>query len=129
MSDTTDQPRRLIVLGCTGSIGVNTLSVADHLTRNGTPIEVVGLAARSSTKTLIEQAKRFGVKHVAIADESSAKTLRDALPHAEVFAGHDAAFELVKRVPCTDVAAAIVGLAGLLPTVAAVELGRRVHLS
>jgi 1-deoxy-D-xylulose-5-phosphate reductoisomerase len=127
--DHSVEVKKLIVLGSTGSIGVNTLSVVDHLTRNGQAIEVVGLAARSSTKLLLEQAKRFGVKHLAVADPASATELRRSLPDAEVFVGSDAAFQLVKQTPCTDVAAAIVGIAGLLPTVAAVELGRRVHLS
>lgn len=124
-----DYPRRLIVLGSTGSIGVNTLSVVDHLTRNASRIDVVGLAARSSTKTLIEQARRFNVKHLAVADHASAAKLRDSLPDTKVFSGGDAAFQLVKHVECTDVAAAIVGIAGLPATLAAVELGRRVHLS
>lgn len=129
MTRSSAHPRKLIVLGSTGSIGVNTLSVVDHLSRNGTPIEVVGLAVRSSTKALLEQAKRFNVKRLAVADPVSAAKLREALPDAEVFDGSDAAFQLIKQVDCTDVAAAIVGIAGLLPTVAAVELGRRVHLS
>ncbi len=129
MSSHLEHPRRLIVLGSTGSIGVNTLSVVDHLTRNGSKIEIVGLAARSSTKLLIEQAKRFNVKHLAVADKTSAAKLHEVMPDVEIFAGEDAAFQLVKHVKCTDVAAAIVGIAGLLPTLAAVELGLRVHLS
>ena len=117
------------MLGSTGSIGVNTLSVVDHLSRNGVDIEIVGLAARSSTKRLIEQAKRFNVKRLAVADPASAAELRDALPDVEVFSGNDSAVHLVKQVDCTDVAAAIVGIAGLPATLAAVELGRRIHLS
>jgi 1-deoxy-D-xylulose-5-phosphate reductoisomerase len=117
------------VLGSTGSIGVNTLSVVDHLTRNGMPIEVVGLAVRSSTKLLIEQAKRFNVKHLAVADKASAAKLHEAIPEVEIFAGEDAAERLVRKTECTDVAAAIVGIAGLPSTLAAVELGRRIHLS
>eukprot|EP00752_Nemacystus_decipiens_P015046 g13402.t1 len=104
-------------------------SVVDHLSRNGMPIEVVGLAARSSTKLLIEQAKRFNVRHLAVADPASAAALHQALPECNVFSGSDAASELVKQVDCTDVAAAIVGVAGLPATLAAVELGRRIHLS
>lgn len=117
------------MLGSTGSIGVNTLSVVDHLSRNGTPIEVVGLAARSSTKALLEQAKRFKVKHLAVADKASAAKLQEAMPEVEIFSGTDSAERLVRQTHCTDVAAAIVGIAGLPATLAAVELGRRVHLS
>lgn len=135
MSTAPDQhrPRQLIVLGSTGSIGVNTLSVVDHLSRNGTAIEIVGLAARSSTKLLIEQAKRFKVKRLAVADPASAAILAvqlsAELPDIEVFTGEDAAERLVRHTECTDVAAAIVGIAGLPATLAAVELGRRIHLS
>ncbi|MEM9111618.1 MAG: 1-deoxy-D-xylulose-5-phosphate reductoisomerase [Planctomycetota bacterium] len=129
MSQASDHPRRLIVLGSTGSIGVNTLSVVDHLSRNGVEIEVVGLAARSSTKSLIEQARRFSVKHLAVADPSCAARLNEALPDCQVLSGNNAACRLVDKVECTDVAAAIVGVAGLPPTLAAIERGRRVHLS
>lgn len=133
MSSAPDQPRRLIVLGSTGSIGVNTLSAVDHLSRNGMAIEVVGLAARSSTKLLVEQAKRFKVKRLAVADPASAAALAvqlsSELPDVEVFTGEDAAERLVRHTECTDVAAAIVGIAGLPATLAAVELGRRIHLS
>jgi len=124
------KPRKLIVLGSTGSIGVNTLSVVEHLQRNhALPIEVVGLAARSSTKSLIEQARRFGVRALAVADPASAKPLRDALPDATIYAGADAAERLVRETDCTDVAAAIVGVAGLPATLAAAQLGRRIQLS
>jgi 1-deoxy-D-xylulose-5-phosphate reductoisomerase len=130
MNAAPDQPRRLIVLGSTGSIGVNTLGVVEHLQRNSAlPIEVVGLAARSSTKALVEQARRFNVKRLAVADPASAAQLPKQLPDAQVFAGPDAAERLVRETDCTDVAAAIVGIAGLPATLAAAELGRRIHLS
>ncbi len=129
MTASPDQPRKLIVLGSTGSIGVNTLSVVDHLRRNGLPMQVVGLAARSSTKALIDQAKRFSVRHLAVADPASAASLQQALPDAEVSAGPDAAERLVRETDCTDVAAAIVGTAGLPATLAAAELGHRIHLA
>lgn len=123
-------PRKLIVLGSTGSIGVNTLAVAEHLTRTAScPYQVVGLAAHSSTQTLLDQARRFNVRHLAIADLNGASKLRKALPEATVFAGPDAARQLVEEVDCTDVAAAIVGAAGLPATYAAVLQGRRIHLA
>ena len=117
------------MLGSTGSIGVNTLNVVDHLSRNGTMIEVVGLAARSSTKSLIEQAKRFNVARLAVADTASAATLKQAMPDATVYEGPDAAEQLVRETESTDIAAAIVGVAGLPATLAAAELGRRIHLA
>ena len=122
-------PRRLIVLGSTGSIGGNTLAVAEHLAGQGYPIRVVGLAAQRSAEKLIGQARRLGVRHLAMTDPSAAAAVREALPDATVFSGDDAAERLVREVPCTDVAAAIVGIAGLPATLAAARLGLRIHLS
>lgn len=130
MTVAEDIPRKLIVLGSTGSIGVNTLAVADHLARTrAAPMEVVGLAAGKSSKALIDQARRHRVRHVAIAEASLARDVRDALPDAAVFAGPDAAERLVREVEATDVAAAVVGAAGLPAVLAACELGRKVCLS
>ncbi|MEM1354649.1 MAG: 1-deoxy-D-xylulose-5-phosphate reductoisomerase [Planctomycetota bacterium] len=126
----TAKPRKLIVLGSTGSIGVNTLAVAEHLTRTAAcPFEVVGLAAHSSTQTILDQARRFNVQRLAIADPISANRLRQQLPDAMILTGPDAAKQLVEQVECDDVAAAIVGAAGLPATHAAVIRGRRIHLA
>ena len=123
------RPRRLIVLGSTGSIGCNTLEVADHLSGQGSAIEVVGLAAQRNTERLIEQARRFNVRHLAVCDTDAAVRVQEAMPETTVFAGQDAAERLVREVESTDVAAAIVGSAGLPATLAAAELGLRIHLS
>lgn len=125
-------PRRLIVLGSTGSIGVNTLAVVDHLNRirpSRQHIEVVGLAAGRSARLLIEQARRFGVRHIAVAEAASAREVQAALPQVKVFTGPDACEQLVREVEASDVAAAVVGAAGLPATVAAAELGRTICLA
>ncbi|XAL99885.1 1-deoxy-D-xylulose-5-phosphate reductoisomerase [Phycisphaeraceae bacterium D3-23] len=128
--DDAPRVRRLIVLGSTGSIGGNTLDVAEHLaTHTGLDLQVVGLAAMRSTETLIEQAKRFDVQHLAVADRDAAQQVQTALPDATIYTGDDAAERLVRAIDCTDVAAAIVGSAGLGATLAAAELGRTIHLS
>lgn len=130
MTGTPTSPRRLIVLGSTGSIGANTLSVVDHLNRaTAAGIEVVGLTAGGNANTLIEQARWFKVQHVAIHDAAQEKTVRDALPGCTVFAGPDAAAKLVREVPATDCAAAIVGAAGLAPTLEAIRRGLTISLS
>lgn len=122
--------RRLIVLGATGSIGANTLEVVDHLNRTeAASIQVVGLAAASSLNRLIEQARWHKAPYVAIAERSHERALREALPGVTVFAGPDAALKLVEEVEATDVAAAVVGVAGLPATFAAVERGLRVSLA
>ncbi len=130
MTDPSSTTRRLIVLGSTGSIGANTLNVVDHLNRTaGAGIEVVGLSAGGNANTLIEQARWHKVKHVAINDSGQAKAVRDALPECTVFVGEDAAAQLVREVPATDCAAAIVGAAGLAPTLEAIKLGLTISLS
>jgi 1-deoxy-D-xylulose-5-phosphate reductoisomerase len=130
MSGHAPTKRGLIVLGSTGSIGVNTLNVVDHLNRTANAaIEVVGLAAGRSIKTLVEQAKWFKVGHVAIAEKALEGELRGALPGVRIFAGPDAARQLVEEVPATDLAAAVVGAAGLPATIAAAERGLTISLS
>jgi len=127
---TAPAPRQLIVLGSTGSIGVNTLSVVEHLSETGAAdIQPVGLAAQRSADKLIEQARRFNVEHLAIGDETRADTLRAALPGATVHAGPHAARQLVESVEATDLAAAMVGVAGLEATLAAIDRGLRISLA
>ena len=130
MASPRPRGRRLIVLGSTGSIGENTLAVVEHLNRTGAAdIQVVGLAAGRRGKAIAEQARRFGVRHVAVASEAAAKEVREMLPEATVFVGPDAAETLVRKVEATDVAAAIVGVAGLPATMAAAELGLNIGLA
>jgi len=129
---TTRRPstRKLIVLGSTGSIGSNTLGVVDHLNRTGAArIEVVGLAAARNVKTVIDQARRFAVPFIAIADHTQHKPLADALPGCTVFSGPGAAEKLVEEVEATDCAAAIVGAAGLPSTLAAIRHGLTISLA
>jgi len=127
------ETRRLVVLGCTGSIGVNTLDVIEHLNRDtadpGARFEVVGLAARGSAAAVIDQAKRFGVTTIAMADQEAADQVAAALPGATVFRGPDAAERLIETSDCTDVVAAMVGSAGLPATLAAAGRGLRIALA
>ena len=122
--------RKLIVLGSTGSIGVNTLQVVEHLNALGAgTIEVVGLAAGRSVGPLIEQARRFRVPAVAIADPAQAALVSASLPGVQVFAGADAALKLVQHVDATDLSAAIVGSAGLAATLEGVRKGMNIGLA
>lgn len=124
------QAKQLIILGSTGSIGVNTLNVVEHLNRSGSgAIEVVGLAAGRNVSTLVEQAKKFNVKALAIADPAHEATLRAALPHATLFTGPDSALKLVEATQATDLSAAIVGSAGLAATMAGIRKGMTLGLA
>ena len=122
-------PRRIIVLGSTGSIGTATLEVVRHLRESGGPsYEVVGLAAGSNAARVASQAEAFGVRHVAMSDAASAAGMPAGI---ECFAGDGAATELVERVarPGDMVMASIVGAAGIAPTLAAIERGCHVALA
>ncbi len=124
--------RRLVVLGSTGSIGVNTLSVVDHLNAESAdsgPYRVVGLAAGQRVDALIEQAHRFDVEAVAAADPAAQSRLARELPNVEVFTGPDSAFAMVEAVAATDLCAAMVGSAGLPATLAAIRRGWTIHLA
>ncbi len=125
--------RRLIVLGSTGSIGVNTLQVVAHLRATGAAaIDVVGLAAGRNASKLIEQARQFNVPAVAVADASQADEVRAALGPVTVYGGPDAALELVESAAgetATDTVAAVVGSAGLPATLAAAQRGHTIGLA
>jgi 1-deoxy-D-xylulose-5-phosphate reductoisomerase len=118
--------RRLVVLGSTGSVGTSALDVVRTLSSD---FRVVGLAASSSAEKLAEQARAFGVLHVAVADEVAGERARKLLPGAAVLTGRDAALELVRRVDCDVVLQATVGAAALATTLAAVEKGVLVALA
>ena len=120
-------PRGVVVLGSTGSIGTQTLDVCDRFPDR---LAVRGLAAGSDWEGLAAQARRVRPAHVAIADADAYGPLRDALADldVEVSAGADAVVALARQ-PADVVVAAIVGVAGLRPTLAAVEAGRTVALA
>jgi 1-deoxy-D-xylulose-5-phosphate reductoisomerase len=123
---TPGQRRRVILLGCTGSIGTNTCRVVENLAEQ---FELVGLAAGRKCDELIAQAKKFGVKNVALADESAAQIARRELPGAKVFSGDNASEQLVRHTDAEVLVAAIVGAAGLPATVAAIERGMDIALA
>jgi len=120
---------RVIVLGSTGSIGTQTLDVVRHLNAlddsGREPFEVVGLAAGCNAALLAEQARRFGVRHLALANEDAPL---DA-PGSKAFRGESAAEQLVRTVDADIVVAAMVGMAGLPATLAAIDRGSVIALA
>jgi len=110
--------RRLVVLGATGSIGRQALDVV----RTSGELELVGLAAASSWQELVEQAKRFGVRRIALFDRDAAARAAAAFA-GEVLAGEEAAAQLIGACEPELVLNAVVGAAGLRATVAALEAG------
>src|SRR5919197_2064594 len=111
--------RRILILGSTGSIGTQALDVVE---RSG-ELEVVGLAADQSWESLLEQARAHGVTRVALADEAAAARASEAWTGGEVLAGAEGLVELITEADCDLVLNALVGSAGLGPTVAALGEG------
>jgi len=120
-------PKRVIILGSTGSIGCNALDVLAGL--NG-EWDVVGLAAGSRGRELGRQANRFRPQAVAIASADLAGELEGALSYSpQVFSGSDALRQLIDAVPFDVAFCAVVGAGGLAATIRAAELGRRIALA
>lgn len=121
------KPKRVVILGSTGSIGRATLDVIAALPDH---FRVVGLAAGRNATLLAEQADRFAAQAVSILDSQAAPALRDAAPAGcRVIAGTNGATELVESVEADIVVNAIVGVAGLSATLAAVRKVRRVAIA
>jgi len=120
-------PRRVTVLGSTGSVGCNTL---DLISRNLDRFEVEALTANGQVERLAEQAKQVNARLAVVADESRYRDLKSALSGTgiEAAAGQAAVTEAAAR-PSELVMAAIVGAAGLAPTMAAVRRGAIVALA
>ena len=116
------------ILGSTGSIGTQTLDVID---RHSELFEVYAITAHSNIDLLVEQAKRYRPEVVAIADERHYKTLREALDGlpVKVFAGADSICQIAAMSPIDTVVTAMVGYSGLLPTVRAIEAGKKIALA
>ena len=110
--------RRLVILGSTGSIGVQALEVVAA----GDEHEVVALSADHRWEELIAQAKAHNVRRVAIADESSAEQARAAWD-GEVLSGPEALAQLISGAEADLVCNAIVGSAGLAATVVTLSEG------
>ncbi|MGH6969181.1 MAG: 1-deoxy-D-xylulose-5-phosphate reductoisomerase, partial [Stellaceae bacterium] len=124
---TAAQQRRVTILGSTGSVGCNTVELVEA-ERGAYAVEA--LVARSNFARLAEQARRLDAKFAVVADDRHYRALKDALAGTgiEVGAGQAAVVEAAAR-PADWVMAAIVGAAGLAPTLAAVRRGVLVALA
>ena len=114
-------PRTLSILGATGSIGVNTLDVVRHM-GGREAFEIVALTGSSNVSLLANQAIEYGAKIAVSADETQYSALKEALSGTgiEAAAGRQALID-VAAIPTDITMAAIVGMAGLEPTLAAAK--------
>ena len=120
----------ICILGATGSIGVNTLDV---VARHPDKYKIVALSANSQVDRLVEQCKKYQPEYAVIANEKSSeeliKKLKNIKSSVKVLSGLEG-LETIASLPQVDyVMAAIVGAAGLKPTLAAARSGKRILLA
>lgn len=122
--------KQMTILGSTGSVGTSTLSVVRS---NPDAFSVKALVAGRNVDVMAQQCLEFRPAYASMADESSTRKLRAILSeqgiHTEVLSGPDAAIELAALDDVDQVMSAIVGAAGLLPTLSAVRAGKQVLLA
>ena len=114
--------KRVILLGSSGSIGESTCKVARALPDK---MKIVGLGVAKSTERLLEQAKEFGVRALAVSDPQAAEKVKSKLPAgAKFFPGAEGLARMVEETDADMVLVAIVGTAGLAPALAALRSGK-----
>lgn len=122
--------KRITVLGSTGSIGTQTLDIA---TQYPDRFQIVGLAARSNVELLTEQIRQFRPEIVAICDKTQYLSLKEAIASLDyspiILAGEEGVIEVARYGDAESVVTGIVGCAGLLPTIAAIEAGKDIALA
>ena len=120
--------KNIIILGSTGSIGSSTLDIVAKFPNR---FSVLGLVAGTSDEKLEEQIRTFHPKVVALADATAARRLRTRIVESpvEILDGPQGVIEVACHPESDLVISAIVGGAGLVPTLAAIRAGRRVALA
>ena len=120
--------KKIAILGSTGSIGTQALEVVEE---HSDLYEAYVLTANRQADLLIDQARRFQPAQVVIADDSLYEYVRDALADQpiQVYAGADALCQVVQNDEVDIVLTALVGFAGLRPTVAAIEAHKQIALA
>ena len=121
--------RSVTILGATGSIGINTLDV---IRRHPDRFGIHALTASNSVDSMVRLCREFTPDYAVMADELSAQALSEQLAGVSatrVLSGEEGLCQVASDPLCDTVMAAIVGAAGLLPTLAAVRAGKRVLLA
>ena len=124
----TNEKKKIAILGSTGSIGTQALQVIEE---HADLYEAYVLTANNRVELLIEQARRFMPEAVVIANEDKYEVLRDALADlpVKVYAGAEALCQIVQERPVDVVRTAMVGFAGLRPTISAIKAGKAIALA
>lgn len=122
--------KAITLLGSTGSIGTQTLDILEH---HPDQFRLVGIAAGNNVDLLAQQVRQFRPEIVAICNAERVGELREALagldPMPQILAGEEGIVEVARYGDAEAVVTGIVGCAGLLPTLAAIEAGRDIALA
>lgn len=118
--------KNLAIIGSSGSIGKQTLDVAKN---HPEKFKITALAVNSSIEELKKQIEEFNPIAVAVTNEEKAAKLKKDFPRLKIFSGANAAVELIEIPEVDSVVVSVIGSAGILPTLKAIELGKAVHLA
>ncbi len=123
--------KRIALLGSTGSIGRNTLDVIRNLNQNGFPVSVEYLTANSNSKLLLQQIHEFKPKAAVISSESAFDDLKNNASglSTELLYGSKGTLDILNRCDYDLVINALVGFAGLIPTIEAISLKKDIALA
>lgn len=121
--------KKITILGSTGSIGTQTLDV---IRKNKDKFEVVAISANSSVDLLLEQILEFNPKYVAVYNEESANKLKNMIPNnidIEVLSSMEGLVKICELKEADVVLTAVVGMIGLVPTMAAIKARKTIALA
>ena len=121
-----DEHKKIVVLGCTGSIGDTCFKVLENL---GDGYEVVGLGGGTKVAKLIARARRWQPQKICVLDVEARKQVQNAVPRVEVVCGEKGLCELATMPEADLVINGLVGAVGLAPTLAALAQGKTVAMA
>lgn len=119
--------KKILILGSTGSIGVNTIEIARLFPEK---FELIGLTANNNIELLRKQIEEFHPKVVVVRDEAKSKELKEQIGNqCEILTGDKGLLEITQRDNYDILVSALVGFAGLAPTIEAIKLKKRIALA
>lgn len=119
--------KKILILGSTGSIGVNTLEIARSFQEE---FQIVGLTVNHNIGLLRKQIEEFHPKVVVVRDEAKSKELKEQIGNeCEILSGELGLLEITKQDNYDILVSALVGFAGLAPTIEAIKLKKRIALA
>lgn len=125
-TEMADEHKKIVLLGCTGSIGDTCFKVLENL---GDGYEVVGLGGGAKVEKLIARARRWQPQKICVLDAKARQQVQSAVPRVEVVCGAEGLCELATMPEADLVLNGLVGAVGLAPTLAALAQGKTVAMA